>query len=86
MATDGHSTQVNTDSHYTFKETDGPQRFMDYSLCCLGIALFSLIAFTPFLPRTKKECAEWKLLGESGEPRAPPALDLAYGAAAPPPH
>jgi len=59
--------QVNTYSEHTYRESHGPARFTKYSLACLGIGLCSLLFFTPFLPRTKAECAEWKLHGESGK-------------------
>ena len=31
------------------------------------MGILSLFIFTPFLPRTKRECAEWKAMGESGD-------------------
>lgn len=73
--------QVNTYSFSTYRHTDGPQKFTTYSLFVLGISLASLFVFTPFLPRTKQECAEWKELGESGRfwlsPTATGALSAA---------
>ena len=62
--TDG---QVNTYSIKTYNNDNGPYHFTKYSLVCLAIGLVSLIFFTPFLPRTKAECAEWKQLGLSGK-------------------
>jgi hypothetical protein len=47
------SNQVNVESIDAYNDSDGPARFTRYSLVCLGIGLVSLVAFTPFLPRTK---------------------------------
>jgi hypothetical protein len=58
---------VNTYSVHTYKDSDGPERFTNYSLVCLGIGVVSLLIFTPFLPRTKAECAKWKKYGEEGK-------------------
>ena len=59
--------QVNVYSIKTYKQSNGPERFTKYSLVCLGIGLASLLLVTPFLPRTKAECAAWKAHGESGK-------------------
>jgi hypothetical protein len=47
------SNQVNVESIGAYNDSDGQARFTKYSLVCLGIGLVSLVAFTPFLPRTK---------------------------------
>jgi hypothetical protein len=61
------SGQVNTFSIHTYHETDGPARFTKYSIVCMVIGLCALLFFTPFLPRTKAECAEWKQHGDDGK-------------------
>lgn len=59
--------EVNVFSEQTFRDTNGPEKFTVYSLVILGISLAALLFFTRFLPRQKFECAEWKMLGETGK-------------------
>ena len=58
--------QVNTYSKSAYDDSHGPRRFTVYTLVVLAISLVSMLFFTPFLPRTKAECAEWKERGEQG--------------------
>lgn len=57
--------QVNTYDKDTYEHTNGPKNFTNYSLVCMAIGIVSLFFFTPFLPRTKQQCAEWKERGVS---------------------
>jgi hypothetical protein len=64
------SDTVDTTSVEAFVHSNGPWRFSMYCifLCVVGIA--AALVFTPFLPKDKQQCQEWKELGEqSGEGR-----------------
>jgi len=58
---------VNVFSLQTFQDTNGPEKFTNYSILVLVISLAGLVFFTRFLPRQKYECQEWKMLGETGQ-------------------
>ena len=52
--------EVNLSSPGAYVRTNGPDRFMAYSLLIFVINLLGIFAFTRFLPRQKDQCAEWK--------------------------
>ena len=54
------STSVIVTSQSSFNASDGPARFTYYCLLLFGITLVATLVFTPFLPRSKEECHEWK--------------------------
>jgi hypothetical protein len=47
-------------SRTTYYDTDGPKKFLIYSLVIYAINLVGIFIFTPFLPRQKDQCAEWR--------------------------
>ena len=52
--------EVNTSSAYNYFKTDGPNKFMAYTLLIFVINLCGIAVFTGFLPRQKDQCEEWK--------------------------
>ena len=60
QSTNAPNEKINSTNQQTNKLTKkwGPNK---------GVGILSLFIFTPFLPRTKRECAEWKAMGESGD-------------------
>ena len=58
------SNSVIVTSQSSFNASDGPARFTYYCLLLSGITLVATLLFTPFLPRSKEECHEWKEYGE----------------------
>ena len=58
------SNSVIVTSQSSFNASDGPARFTYYCLLLFGITLVATLLFTPFLPRSKEECHEWKEYGE----------------------
>lgn len=59
----GADTVVVT-SKQSFNDSDGPARYTNYTLLLTGISILGAIIFTPFLPKSKEECHEWRDLGE----------------------
>jgi hypothetical protein len=59
------STSVIVTSQSSFNASDGPARFTYYCLLLCGITIAATLLFTPFLPRSKEECHEWKEYGET---------------------
>jgi hypothetical protein len=57
------NTVVVTDKT-SFDNSDGPNRFTNYTLALVTIAISAAFIFTPFLPSSKEECYEWKKKGE----------------------
>jgi hypothetical protein len=73
------STSVVVTSKDSFEASDGPNRFRNYALLLFGITLAACLVFTPFLPRSKDECKQWKELGHKAgcsETRGKVALAL----------
>jgi hypothetical protein len=57
------NTVVVTDQT-SYNNSDGPNRFTNYTLVLVAIAIAGALIFTPFLPASKEECYEWKKKGE----------------------
>ena len=47
-----------------FSNTDGPNRFANYTYMIIGINIAGTLIFTFFLPRSKEECHDWRKQGE----------------------
>jgi len=58
------SNTVSLQSKQAYEDTNGPRKFSDYTFLIIGIQIIGAILFVPFLPASKKECTEWKRLGE----------------------
>jgi len=58
------ANSVNLHSATSFENSGGPVRFTKYCLVLCGVAVAAAFFFTPFLPRDKEQCHEWKRLGE----------------------
>ena len=58
------SNTVVVTSKSSFDSSDGPSRFTNYTLLLTGVSIGATLLFTPFLPSSKDECHEWKLIGE----------------------
>jgi hypothetical protein len=64
------SNTVDTTSQEAFVDSNGPWRFTMYCIMLSVVGIVAAFVFTPFLPKDKAQCQEWKLLGEqSGEAR-----------------
>ena len=59
----GADTVCTTDEQ-CFRDSDGPWRYTQYCLIISGIGIGACILFTPFLPKSKEQCHEWRELGE----------------------
>jgi hypothetical protein len=57
--------EVNLSSKAAYQTTDGPNKFTDYTFMIFAINIIGMIIFTPFLPKQKKECEEWRDQGNS---------------------
>ena len=57
-----NTVDVNDGEH--FEATDGPNRFTIYCVTLISISVACCLMFTQFLPRSKEQCYEWKMLGE----------------------
>ena len=55
------NNQVDITSVTGFDHTDGPIRFTQYTLVLTTISIVCCFIFTPFLPRDKEQCQEWKV-------------------------
>ena len=62
-ATCGSDT-VDTRSREDFNNSNGPERFTQYTLVLNAISVGAVLAFVRFLPRNKEECHEWKAEGD----------------------
>eukprot|EP00981_Chlorochromonas_danica_P010949 scaffold3553_cov180-Ochromonas_danica.AAC.16 len=62
--TEDTSTCVDASSRSAYFDSDGPDRFMHYTLVLMGIGIGCCFVFVPFLPASKEECKEWKEKGE----------------------
>lgn len=70
---------VSLKNKQAYEDTDGPEKFTNYTLLLLGVQIIGAIAFVPFLPASKEECVEWKRRGEelgNSDTRAYIALSL----------
>jgi hypothetical protein len=56
--------EVDISSGYGFDHSDGPSRFTRYTLVLLAVSVVCCLIFTPFLPKDKAQCEEWRLAGE----------------------
>ena len=56
------NNQVDITSVYGFDHTNGPSRFAKYTLVLTSVSIICCLIFTPFLPRDKDQCHEWKVL------------------------
>jgi hypothetical protein len=57
-------SEVDIDSGVSgFEETDGPERYTNYTLCLIVISISCALVFIRFLPKDKAECQEWKAKG-----------------------
>jgi hypothetical protein len=50
-------------SQEAFNDSNGPDRYTSYLLVLLSISVVCTIIFTPFLPKDKAECHEWRKQG-----------------------
>lgn len=57
------SNTVDISSVEAYYASDGPARFTHYTLVLIFCSCFFCVCFTPFLPRDKAQCAEWKKQG-----------------------
>jgi hypothetical protein len=58
------SDTVVLNSKTSYDNSNGPARFTTYTLILVAIAIVATFVFTPFLPKSKEECHEWRKLGE----------------------
>ena len=59
------SNTVDVNDADSYNNSDGPNKFQNYTFMILGINLVGMILFTPFLPKQKEECHEWRKRGEA---------------------
>jgi len=72
------SNTVSTTSQQSFNDSDGPWRYTQYTLILNSISVATCFIFTPFLPKSKEQCHEWKLIGEqAGESNTRARIGLA---------
>lgn len=58
------SNSVVTTGPGAFNDSNGPERYSNYTFLLIGIAIGATLIFTPFLPSSKEECHEWKKVGQ----------------------
>lgn len=58
------SDTVNISSVKTFEASDGPKRFTYYCLVLTAVSIVACFMFTMYLPRSKAQCHEWKIMGD----------------------
>lgn len=58
------SNSVDINSAQGFENSDGPMRFTKYTITLVAISISCCLIFTPFLPRSKEQCKEWKEQGD----------------------
>lgn len=56
---------VQVTSQSSFENSHGPIRFTYYTLVLNCVSIGCCLLFTPFLPASKAECADWKAKGEA---------------------
>eukprot|EP00605_Chrysophyceae_sp_TOSAG23-4_P000109 GSChrysophyteH1.ASY1.ANO1.119.1 assembled CDS len=57
--------QVDLTDRATYRATDGPKKFSEYTGIVYAVNIISMLCFTRFLPTQKKQCAEWKAEGNT---------------------
>ena len=55
---------VDVSSPQAYRASDGPARYTNYTLVLTAISILGTAVFTAFLPKSKEQCQEWKVLGE----------------------
>lgn len=80
---DGHcpSNTVNTSSLQAFNNSNGPEKYTLYTIILVIISIIATLIFTQFLPNSRNECQEWKVLGNqrgNSEIRGKITLTLAF--------
>ena len=58
------ASSVCTTDEQCFDDSDGPWRYTQYCLIISGISVGACLLFTPFLPKSKEQCHEWRVIGE----------------------
>jgi hypothetical protein len=58
------SDTVDVNNKYSFDHSNGPSRFTNYSYVLIGVAIGATLLVTPFLPKSKEECHDWKKIGD----------------------
>lgn len=58
------SNTVDISSEEAFENTNGPEKFTNYTLLIIGISFGFCFMFTNFLPKSKEQCIEWKYKGD----------------------
>jgi hypothetical protein len=59
------SGTVDTSDKASFDASHGPWRFTQYTIALQAVSLAALCLFTQFLPKSKQQCRDWKVLGEA---------------------
>jgi hypothetical protein len=54
---------VDLSSVEAYENTNGPEKFSNYTFLIIGISLVFCFLFTQYLPKSKEECIEWKNKG-----------------------
>lgn len=57
------SSSVSVASRTDFESSDGPMRYTFYAITITSISIVATVIFTPFLPKSRKQCEEWRLQG-----------------------
>jgi len=70
------ANSVNMSSAEAFEAEGGPLKFTRYSLALCSIAILCTFIFTPYLPKDKAQCHEWKRVGEEAPNRWRPYFTL----------
>lgn len=74
------SNSVITTGPGAFNDSNGPERYRNYTFLLTGIAIGVTLLFTPFLPSSKDECHDWKKIGQewgNSQPRGALTLGIA---------
>jgi hypothetical protein len=58
------SNTVVVTSKSAYEDSNGPERFTNYTLVLQAISITATLIFTPFLPASKEECHAWRRKGE----------------------
>jgi hypothetical protein len=58
------SDSVDLNSVRGYEDSDGPMRFTKYTITLIAISISCCLIFTPFLPRSRDQCKQWKEEGE----------------------
>jgi hypothetical protein len=59
------ANSVDVSSLSAYLASDGPNRYVHYTVVVLVVNLVSLAIATSFLPRQRDQCHEWRIQGES---------------------